>query len=140
MTKKKIKEIEVSPEVLEEKIEKKKASRSAFNQAAIKGNSHLLFFWLSILMFIWFAFSILEIGIRLIIATIQLFKDPQKNKHLINTIKAIVLPIGYIFGCLVGIFSPNKAIHFLQKVDQLCPEEPPPVFIIIQALFRRYRR
>ena len=135
-----MKEIEINPEVLEEKIEKKKKKRSEFNQGSFKGNPRLLFFWMTILMLVWFAFSIVEIALRIVMCLISLGKDRVKNKGLINAVKSIVLPIGYTLGCIIGIFSPNTAVRFLQKIDRLAPHEPPHIFLIIQSLFHKYRR
>jgi len=135
MDRKKITEIEISSKVVEVKVE-----RFAFNRAKFKGKGHLFFVWMTLLMALWLALSLVEIAIKGFFALFTLFRDQKYKKRFFYALRSIPLPFGYLFGCLTGVISPDYAMRFLTKIDRWAPKKMPPIYTIVYSLFHRYRR
>ena len=129
--------IEITPEILEEKVEsikKKRAPRSL--ETELMGR--LSFAWLSCVTGMWCAFSLIELGWRLANVVFGLFKHPDSNKRFLSSFKALRLPIGLCLSSLLGVLWPDLGAKMVRRIDASAAPLKSPAYLIIRMMFAKY--
>lgn len=127
--------IEITPEVLEEKVESIKKKRP---QRTLEGElmGRLSFAWLTCVTAMWSAFCLIELAWRFANVVFGLLKNSDSNKRFMCSLRALRLPFGMLLSSLCGVLWPDLGAKIVRRVD--AKAEKSPAYLIVRMMFAKY--
>jgi len=131
--------IEITPEILDERVEtikKPKSPKRTFEQGV---RLRLSFLWLAVISYIWLCFNCIEILFRALRCSIFfLFSNRQENQKFFSVLQAALVSLGLVAGCLVAVILPGLGASIVRFFDRFGSRLNRASYGILRMLFARH--
>jgi hypothetical protein len=131
--------IEITPEILDEKVETIKKSKSQKRSFEQEVRLRFGFLWLAVVSYIWLSFNLIEILFRAVRCSVFFFfSNKQENQKFFSVFQAALVSIGLVIGCLIAVILPALGRIIIRFFDRYGSRLNRASYGILRMLFARH--